>query len=411
MKQGAALNRIVIFLIAAAAALYFLGAAWRSFHDPYPTVQAYSYAVDDTVEATGWLCRTERVLTCDRGLVRILPGEGEKVAAGTTVARIYADQEGLTQAQRLEALRLEIAQMEQAASSGVQTGVESAGGDVRDTLVSLRTAVAAGDFTRLELQSAAFKGAVYRQGLRYSSSGELESALEAARLELASLEASGGGGVGRVTVAESGIFSGQVDGYESVLSPEKLDSLTPRAIDGLPGGAEQTPQGAIGKLITDSRWYFVCALPMDEAVRLSDGATVTARFSRDWSGQVDMTVERVGAPENGRSAVILSSNRFLSNVTLLRRQTVELVFSTLQGIRVPTRAVRMEQGQSVVYVQVGRFAEAKPVEVLAQGEDYYLVEPLLDENAEDEEEKKALRPGDAVVVASEEIWDGKVLEK
>lgn len=108
-------------------------------------------------------------------------------------------------------------------------------------------------------------------------------------------------------------------------------------------------------------------------------------------------------------AVILSSHRFLSDVTLLRRQTVELVFEARQGLRVPTAAVRMEEGQSVVYVQVGVKAEKKPVSVLAQGEDFYLVEPVLGQDAETKEEKMALRAGDAVIVASEEIWDGKIV--
>lgn len=122
-----------------------------------------------------------------------------------------------------------------------------------------------------------------------------------------------------------------------------------------------------------------------------------------------MGVERIGAPENGRAAVVLSSTRFLSQVTLLRRQTVDLVFSSRSGIRVPARAVRMEDGVTGVYVQVGVKAEFKPVEVLEQGEDYYLVQPRREENASAAQQKKALRAGDQVIVASREIWDGKIV--
>ena len=50
MKQGALLNKILMFLFFAAILAYFAGAAWRGLRDPYPTVQAYNYAVDDTVE-------------------------------------------------------------------------------------------------------------------------------------------------------------------------------------------------------------------------------------------------------------------------------------------------------------------------------------------------------------------------
>ena len=123
-------------------------------------------------------------------------------------------------------------------------------------------------------------------------------------------------------------------------------------------------------------------------------------------------------------AVVLSSHRCLSQITLLRRQTVELVFSSQPGIRVPTGAIRMETvavpdpetkeekeiKMACVYVQVGVQAERKPVTVLAQGEDYTLVQAYVPEGATATQAKKALRPGDNVIIASGEIWDGKVLE-
>ena len=225
-------------------------------------------------------------------------------------------------------------------------------------------------------------------------------------------------------MTESGIFSGQVDGYEYVLTPDALERMTPSDIDALEGQALPVADDQLCKLITDATWRFICSLGEAEAKRLAEGGTVTVRFSRDWSGDVDMTVERIGTPENGRVAVLLSSHRFLSDTTLLRRQTVELVFNSRTGIRVPTEAVRVETERQTdpetgeekevsitcVYVEVGVVAERKPVAVLAQGEDYYIVEPLIEQDAREAEAKKALRAGDQVVIAGEKIWDGMILE-
>ena len=159
-------------------------------------------------------------------------------------------------------------------------------------------------------------------------------------------------------------------------------------------------------------------------MRLTVGGTVTVRFSRDWSGEVEMKVAHMGTAQEGRVAVVLRSNRALSDTTLLRRQTVELVFAKQSGIRVPRAAVRVENDTvtdkdtgeekevqlTCVYVEVGITAERKQVTVLAQGEDYYIVEPVLPRDAGENQEKKVLRPGDQVIIASDEIWDGKVLE-
>ncbi len=445
MKQGTLLNKLVVLLFTVVILLYMAGAAWRGLRDPYPTVQAYAYSVDDTMEATGYLVRRERALSGAGGIVRLLPAEGEKVPAGATVALLYADEAALERAQRLETLEEEANQL----SAAILAAGDRTQGETREqvarTMVDLRSAVERGDFTRLEGQVSAFKSAVYQQAQRYGDAGDLSAALSAAQAEIETLriqtaqdagrvtvlqpqdvklEAGDTRGNGRVTVGESGVFSGLVDGYESVLTPDMLKSLTPADLDALEDRALPVGEDQLGKLITDATWYFVFPMEESQAKRLTEGKTVTVRFSRDWSGDVDMKVERIGTPENGRVAVILSSHRFLSETTLLRRQTVELVFSQRTGIRVPTEAIRVEtvpetdpdtgeEGEvslSCVYVQVGIVAERKPIAVLAQGEDYCIVEPLTPEDANDKVKKKALRSGDQVILAAKEIWDGMILE-
>lgn len=411
MKQGAFINRIVMFLFFAAIVLYLGGATWKGLRDPYPTVQVYEYAVEDTVETTGYLVRREQVLTGAFGIVRLTPSEGEKVHAGSTVALLYADQLSLERSDRLTLLENEVAQLTAAIeAAGKGEHGDHSGQNVLDALVSLRASVEKGDLTRLETQSAAFKSAVYQQAQRYGEAAELSAAVATAQSEIETLRAQTAQHVGRVDVERSGVFSGQVDGYENLLSPDNMELLTPSILRALDDNAQSVDATALGKLITDSTWYFVCPMTASDARRCVVGKKVPVRFSRDWSGEVNMTVERIGAEENGQVPVILSSNRNLSETTLLRRQTVELIFDQRPGLRVPTAAVRIEDGQSVVYVQVGVTAEKKPVNILAQGKDYTLVEPAVPPDATEKQEKKALRAGDLVIIAGEKIWDGMVLE-
>lgn len=420
MKQGNLINRIVTLLFFGAIVIYFVGAAWRGLRDPYPAYPVYAYEVDETVEATGYLVRQEQVLEGQGDIVRLLPGEGEKVAAGSTVALLYADQASMERSERLESLQTEAEQIAAAISQTGESAVDSTGTAASDALVALRASVAAGDLTGLEGQSFSFKSAIYRQAHRYGDAGALSAALDSAREEIAALQAQTAMNTGRVRISRSGIFSGQTDGYESVLTPDILESLTPSALDEL---AEEERQGTgIGKLITDASWHFVCPMAESDARRLTEGGSVTVRFSRDWSGEVDMTVERIGLPEEGRVAVILSSHKFLSATTLLRRQTVELVFDRRPGLQVPAQALRVEERtwtddagaehtdqQSCVYVLVGIKAERKWVNILAQGEDYYLVEPITTKKDTESQEKRYLRAGDQVIVATQEIYDGMIV--
>ena len=405
MKQGTLINRIVMLLLLAAVLVYLGVSAWRSFRDPYTLVLSYAYTVDDSLEATGFLVREESVLASPGGIVDLLPEEGEKVSRGETVALLYQNDSGLARKEELQSLTMEKEQL-QYALERTQSGGDSSqlSQQVIDAIVALRSSVSTGDLTRLEDETLLLKSLVYKRDFTFNG-GEEDG--EAAQ------------DTSRLTAGQAGVFSGQTDGYESLLTPALLETITPGQLSQLDRQRPQPDAGAVGKLVTDATWYFVCAMGEEEAGRLIEGRTVTVRFSRDWSGEVDMKVERVGeTPENGRVAVVLSSDRYLSETTLLRKQTVELVFDSQTGIRVPTQSVRVEERTVTdpeteeekqelvtgVYVLVGQQAEFKPVTILAQLEDFALVK-----SADGSDGKKALRAGDEVILSSVELFDGKVI--
>ena len=422
MKQGTLVNRIVMLSLLGAILLYLGIYIYRAFTDPYPTVLSYDYTVDETMEATGFLARSEEVITGVGGIVDPLVDEGEKVARGQAVAAVYQSEAAEQRRQQIQALELELEQLEYARDAGGSAaGSAQLSADIVDALAALRASAASGDLTRLEDQSLSLKSLVYKREAAFGTenTGEegISASIQEVQAQIDALNAQAAQDTSQVTAQRSGIFSAQVDGYESLLTPDTLEGFSPSELDSLAGQSVSADTGAVGKLITDTTWYFICPLTEEEAGRLTEGSTVQVRFSRDWSGQVPMTVERISAPEEGRVAVILSSTRFLSDTTLLRRQTVEIVFSSPSGIRVPKSAIRVDQRQvedeetgeittenvTGVYALISGRAEFKPVTVLAERDDYCLVEPL------DDAVKTALHPGDEIIIASADIFDGMVI--
>ena len=426
MKQGTLLNKIVMLLLLGAIVLYLGVYAWRSFTDPFSTALSYSYTVDDSIEATGFLVREETAVAGQSGIVDLLPQEGEKVARGESVAVLYQNADALDRKQDLRALELERDQLQYSLrQEDAGRNAAALNQQVIDSIVALRASVAVGDLTGLESETMNLKSLVYKRDYTYGQAGEalsIEEAIQSVEAQISALTAQASQDTTRVRADQSGIFSGLVDGYETLLTPELLETYTPSALDKLARQKPQVSEGScIGKLITSARWYFVCPLPVADAERLFEGFTVKVRFSRDWSGEVDMKVERIGAEENGRVAVVFSTDRYLSETTLLRRQTVELVFDSITGIRVPKSAVRVltktvtdpetkeerEVQVTGVYALVGSQAEFKPVEVLALEDDFCLVEPAAASTAS--ETKKILRPGDEIIVTADHLFDGKVV--
>lgn len=427
MKQGTVITRIMIVLMFFMVCAYLLFSVLRSLDDRTYTVTTYAHTVDDAVEATGLLIRAETVVTGQTAaIVDVLPDQGEKVRAGATVAYLYQDESALDRRRELRTLTLEQEQLKYALQGQDGTDASRLDQSIVDAMVGLRTSAAYGDLTSLEEQSLSFKSLVIRHG--YASDAgvdELSAAITALDAQIQALQSASALDTTTVYAPCAGTFSAMADGYESTLYPDMLETLTAASLKQLMAQDPAAPDGAVGKLITSSKWYFAATVSPEVAERLVVGRSVTVRFSRDWSGEVSMKIERVDEAADGACLVILSSTRNLADTSMLRKQTVDIVFNSLDGIRVPKKAVRTENravtdpetGETTtkqvigVYVLTAAQAEFKAVEILADDGDYYLVQAVLPDVPTDNQLKTAFRAGDQVIVSSDELYDGKVMTK
>lgn len=423
------MTRLTMLLLFLGLAAYFGIYTYNSLSDPFSSVLCYTRRVDEAVEVTGYVIREEQVLPEQSGVVDILPEEGEKVAVGETVATIYKDASALDQKLEIRQMELELEQLEYSMRQDSGNGdVARLDQDIVTAMIELRADTAAGDLSHLEENAMELKSMVFHRNYTYNNNVEsvesITAMIKTVSSELQKLKKQTASATKNVRAAVSGVYSGQVDGYESVLTVESLADMTVSDLEGAaPLPVNEDAQA--GKLITSSKWYFVAPLSEAEAKELKAGVEIALRFSREDIGEIPVEVERVSEPENGRVLVVLSSDRQLSQVTLLRRQTAELILESATGIRVPKSAIRVEEKtstdeetgeevitqQTVVYAVVGMQAERKPVVILAEEEDFFLVEPLPVENAQNTTAlKKSLRPGDEVIVNAKGLYDGKVVK-
>lgn len=417
MKEGTTITKLVMFLLAACLALYFVVNLFRGMTDPLTTAVAYTYTVNDSVEAEALIVRQEQVLAAGVGIADVSPGEGERVGAGQTVAVLYRDSQALERREQIEALTLE-AELLQYATTQTDPGSGAAEleSDVIRAAVALRADSAAGDFGRLEDQVLDLKRAVLKRDYTYGKGADT-SRLSEISAQLRVLQTRSAQDTSRVRAVTAGTFSAQVDGYEDV-TPAAAAQLTPLDLDGLLDRGVQTDERALGKIITANRWHLAVNLPVDAAERLVLGETTMVRFAGDFSRDVDMRVDVISKEQDGRCMVLLSADRYLANTTLLRRQTVEVIFESDQGLRVPKDAVHIltetvtdkETGEVTrvsttgVYALVNGQAEFKKVQTMAEGTQFYVIKPL-------DTGKRILRAGDQVIVRARDLYDGKVVQE
>ena len=223
MRRTSLATRILMLLVCLGVAAYFGYQSLRYMKDPFTTAAAYGCTVDETVSASGYVVRSERVLEDnDSGLLRLARAEGERVSVGGTVAAVYADQASLDRQSEIDALEVRIEQLEyvQSASLSYEASAKL-DNQIAQDLLAVRTALTAGRLDTVERRGSELRALVMKRDYTYSG-GSLDEQLESLRQELKELRRQAAGTTRRISAPASGLYSAVVDGYETVLTPESV---------------------------------------------------------------------------------------------------------------------------------------------------------------------------------------------
>ena len=331
--------RILIPAVIVVFVLYLIFSIWIGLRNPYTFTAAYTDTMEDSAPASGWVVRSEQPIPAAEGLTQIEREENEKVAKDAVIAIIYQDEAYQEHQAELLQTRSDLGALQYATYSESPSGV-ALDNQMRAAMIALSTAASSGNYTNLE---------------EYLVSNEAAAAMDQWGWQLnqryRELQNSSGG-VTTITAAAAGSFSTQMDGYETLLSPDDLDGVSP---SGLAAFGDLTPlndSGYLGKLITSTQWYYAVAMEAEPAQQLQYGKGVQIYFDA-LATTLDMTVETVGEPQDGQVVVIFRS------------------------------AQNEEEAD----------------------ESSYLVKPA----PKDETDQRILNTGDDIVVSSVELYDGKVV--
>ena len=391
MRSGDTLLKIVAIVIFLALLAYMGFAALDRFINPLETAQAVSLTVEDALEITGYAARDEIVLDGSDSFVVVVP-DGTKVSVGQELAVEYGGSSSLERASRIKELKDQITQLENSLI-GKRTEAELAS----DSVISLSRAVQSGDMSDVELAVIGVK--TYIMGM-YGSSDSTESVLDQLHTELNNLERESASDTSYIRSEYSGIFTSVVDGYENV-SPDDLTSPTPSSVKSLFSGGS-ADSGAIGKLVTGIDWCFVSVIDEADADRISGSGSWSIQFKNNFGESVNMKVKYISPAENGKCAVVFSSNKFVSDISSLRELVGDITFSSYTGIRVPKSAVYYdEDGSAYVYVLASLQARRADITIKEEVGDFFVV---------DVEEGSLLRVGADIIVKAKDLSDGKVVK-
>ncbi len=410
MKARSLSTRLIFVFLFLAVLAYFAVQGYRYFVDPQTTTLVYAYSGEDSIAVSGSFVRSEQVIDCAETLLVLERDEGERVPAGGTLATVYRSESALNDHRTLRTLTAQLEQLEhaRAAANDTETALKL-DEEIRADIVALRGALAGGSWSSAESVGSELKTTVLRREYAYEGTEGLSERIASLRSEVAALSARLEGGTQTIRAPFAGTYSAVADGYEAVLTPEALETMTPAQYDAI---SPEPVSSTVGRVIRGEEWFFVTVLSSADAARMREGQALLLRASTGVEFDLDVTVERIGREEGGRCLVVLRGGSHLAYVTLVRTQNAELILERYEGLRVPKNALRVdEDGGLGVYCRIGLRAYLKPVEIIWQDDEHCLVRPgRIDATRESTIQLYTLRAGDEVIVSANELYDGKVIE-
>ena len=375
---------------------------YRYYHTDIKTEVAYSYTVRDSLEARGVAVRNETVLdTTYSGVINYSYQDGEKVSKGNQIAEVYANEQSASAKYKISLLEQERTALTeaQAQAQSSTVHVDGVGNQVLNAAVELSNVIASNDFGELLAKENALISLVNKKQLLTDSGTDFTSRIEAINAEISSLQSSLDPNTTVITAPLSGYFVGKVDGYETTLTPDTLDTLSVGQIEEALANGNHSTENYVGKVLNDFEWYFATIIEKKDLSKFREGASLTVDFPFAGVSDIPFTVSST-REEGEQGIVILYCDYVTAGLTGLRGQTAQLNFSSYSGLLVNSRAVRFEDGEQGVYVKKGSQIKFRRLNVIFEGNGYVI-------SKIDETDGSMLQAHEEVVVEGRDLYDGK----
>ncbi len=378
---------------------------YSSVYKPITTVSAEHYTATEGFKIQGIVIREEKTITSNHsGAMHFVLGSGERVAKNGVIANIYSNADTSVKVNRIEQLKQRIADIEemQGYNDVEAADISLVNNKVNGSLNAMIRGVATGDFSSFEADSAELLTNISRRQMITGEQTDFSVRLNELKAELDGLNASLPQPVGNITTDVSGYFVSSVDGYESVLSCDNIDNVTPEYIDQLK--PESISNTAVGKIVSGYTWYIAAKVDISESLKYKVGDKLTLKTTIKSTPELYVKLEKINTSENTDTAVmIFSCQQMNSELASIRKGALTIINSTYSGLRIPTKSLRVQEGKTGVYIRSGMMVKFVEVKVIYRTDEYIICEQEISND-------QVLRLYDDVVVKGKRLYDGKVID-
>ena len=396
------IRRLGIIALGVFTAVYMCYRVYVACVDKVQTQAAVVTEQNDSLTVQGFILRSEEYVNVEKGKTVVsLAQDGSKVTAGNPIAMTFASEAQAADYELLTDVRSEIERYEKLAVVSPVSNIDTKGLDssIDRAVISLVDDIENDRLDQTEDAFSLLRSAVIKRQLIVGETVSFDSILSALRVQETSLVQSVAKS-GTVKAKNAGYFIGSTDGYENLVDYSMVESILPEEVDQLFAMKPQAVEkNCIGRLVTQFNWYIVSKVDLKSIEKLKKGAKVRIAFPNTSAEEIDGMVAALNVDGAGSAAVVLRCNRMDGTLLKMRREEVEIIFNTVSGFRVPTEAVREENGKKGVYILRANTVSFREINILWASEDYIITGG----------EGNQVKRYDQIITKGKNLYDGKAV--
>ncbi len=392
---------LAVFLLVTIVSQFFVGSD-RS----YKTEVALKYDSQDTIEFYGVFARNEHVVTRKvNGIMQYEHEDGSKVGKNSVIANTYSSASDITLTADIKKLQTRIDTLTDAQSL---VGTDNSQIEAFDKLITekhskLIAAINSGDYSSVSQLKYELLNLQSKRDMVKGKVSDYSSVISSLNSKIKTLEGRISASPVQVLAEETGYFVSSIDGYESKITYDNIDSITPSQISETVKTPELTSASGdvIGKMIDDYKWKLAATFTEGQVAVLTENTQVSLVLGADQS-EITAKVENIEKYDNDY-VVIFSADDINSVIASSRVGRFKLLVDSYNGIRIASSAIHFDKDNNIgVYVKRGSQAYFVQVDRIYSSEDYVIVRDTTGQSG-------YLSLYDDVIVEGKDLYDGKNL--
>lgn len=340
----------------------------RYLENPVETQAAITEVYENKIETNGYIIRTEQVYNAPvSGAVYHYIQEGTRVGKNRVLSTVYTGDVSEEKLAELNNINNKIAELE---NSGSDALYMSGGINSEEDIENIKNNIIKAKSTRNISKIADYKtliNAIITGNVQNTEKSSIDELVRRKNEIEASLRSSKNDIYSQI----SGVFSKNVDGLESVLTPKSVMSYKVSDYENIADAVKEHNTTAssgqpVCKVVNNHIWYVMLTVDRETASAIKIGRKVKLRFEYLPGIEAEATVEYISTEDSqtDKNVVVVKCEQYKEGVFSLRFSKIELILESYEGYRIPVSALHVQGDEKGVMVKNMGAQMFKPCKVI-----------------------------------------------